>query len=76
MARERATVILPWEVVGGFTQMKLPIALPAGASIMDATGQNASGLMPNPNVMIAEVWADTTYIDSLGAIVIERDLLL
>ena len=60
MARERAHVLASWSADRVPT---LALPLPAGASLMDTTGQQ--NVLPSPNVLVVEVWADSTFFDAL-----------
>lgn len=70
---ESAIVIAEWQVVDGVYTPVLAQPLPAGASWMDATGQPAASLIPDPNVVLLEVWAESAYLDSLGDDVLTRE---
>lgn len=72
---ERAIVIAEWQQVGGVNTPVLAQPLPAGASWMDATGQPAASLIPDPNVVLLEVWAESDYLDSLGDDVLTREAM-
>ena len=65
MARERAVVVAEWEQAGAERRPKLAVPLPDGASAMDVTSQPAPSLLPSPNCLLVEVWADGSYLDAL-----------
>lgn len=65
--QERAAVLTSWQENDTGSSFALLTAhpLPPGASVMDVTGQPAVNLLPDPNALVVEVWADTEYLDEI-----------